>query len=168
MGQGAPREAVGFYTQALELLPPVDRERRWQALLGREEALACWAMQSPARRTSPALLELARSFDDDNYLAEAYLRQAYFGMRAGDRNLIDQASREALAAARRCGNEAIETKALAINALIDLKQGNKTTAVEKIEEALQQARNLGDESVLAFVLYRAAFLLQRIWRFYQV
>ena len=120
MGQGAPREAVGFYTQALELLPPVDRERRWQALLGREEALAVLGDAEPCNADITALLELARSFDDDNYLAEAYLRQAYFGMRAGDTNLIDQASREALAAARRCGNEAIEIKALSITALADL------------------------------------------------
>jgi len=59
-----------------------------------------------------ALLELARSFEDDNFLAEAYLRQAVCGMRAGDEANSDQSSREALAASRRCGNEAIEAKAL--------------------------------------------------------
>ena len=123
MGQGAPREAKGFYTQALELLPPVDRERRWQALLGREEALAVLGDAEPWKADITALLELARSFDDDNYLAEAYLRQAIFGMRTGDEPISDQASREALAAARRCGNEAIEAKALAMTAVVDATPG---------------------------------------------
>jgi class 3 adenylate cyclase/tetratricopeptide (TPR) repeat protein len=157
MGQGAPREAVNFYTQALELLPPVDRERRWQALLGREEALSVLGDAEPWKADTTTLLELARSFDDDNYLAEAYHRQAIFGMRTGDVQLSEQASREALAVARRCGNETIEVKALALTAVTDVNQGDKSATVEHIEKALYHARRLGDESVLAFVLYRAAF-----------
>ncbi|MGA2489555.1 MAG: tetratricopeptide repeat protein, partial [Anaerolineales bacterium] len=155
--QGAPREAKGFYTQALELLPPVDRERRWQALLGREDALLVLSEAELLKEDITALLELARSFDDDNYVAEAYIRQAIFGMYSGDPPIIDQASREALAAARRCGNEAIETKALILTAVAEVYRDNKTAVKEHIEEALRNARRLGDENVLAFVLFRAAY-----------
>lgn len=158
MSQGAPREAVGFYTQALELLPPVDRERRWQALLGREEAFSGLGEAEPRKEDIAALLELASSSGDDNYLAEATLRQALFGMQAGERQIIDQAARETLAAARRCGNEAIEAKALTLIAVVELYRGDKSTAIQGVEEALQRARNLGDENVLSFVLTRAAFL----------
>jgi eukaryotic-like serine/threonine-protein kinase len=156
MGQGAPREAKGFYTQALELLPPVDRERRWQALLGREEALAVLADAEPEKADIAALLELGRVLGDDNCLAEAYLRQAMFGMRAADRDLIEEGSREALAAARRCGNESIEVKSLAIIAVLQLHWGDPAAVIENIEEALRRARRLGDDSVLAYVLFRAA------------
>jgi tetratricopeptide (TPR) repeat protein len=156
-GQGAPREAKGFYTQALELLPPIDKERRWQAYLGREEALVVLGEAEPWKADVTALLELARSFDDDNYLAEAYFRQAMFGTRTYDVHISEQATREALEAARKCGNEAIEAKALALIALVSVSRGDKPATIQNIEEALQLARRLGDESVLSFVLGRASF-----------
>jgi len=157
MGQGAAREAKDFYTQALGLLPPVDRERRWQALLGREDALAVLSEAEARQADIGALLELAHSFADDNYLAEATLRQATFGMQAGDIPMVDQAAREGLAAARRCGNEASEARAVALIAQVALNRGDEPAATQHIEEALQLARRLGDETVLAFVLNRAAF-----------
>lgn len=164
-GQGATREAVAFYTQALELLPPVDRDRRWQAMLGREEALGVLGDAEPWKADTAALLEVAKTFDDDNYLAEAYLRQALFGMRAGEESIHDQASREALAAAQRCGNEAIETQALALTAIANLRHDNKTAAIENIEDALNHARRLGDESALSVVLGRAAFVYSELGNF---
>jgi len=156
-GQGALREAEGFYTQAMELLLPVDRERRWQALLGREEVLNVLGDSDPWRADIEALLELARSFQDDIYLTEAYLRQAIFGTRAGDIPIREQAAREALIAARRCGNEAIEAKALAVIATDSIDRGDTTAAIQNIEEALHRARRLEDESVLSFVLGTAAY-----------
>lgn len=156
MSQGAPREAKAFFTRALELLPPVDRERRWQALLGREEAISGLGDAEPWKADTTALLDLARSFGDDNYLAEAYLRQGICSMRTADRSLSDLASGEARAAARRCGNEAIEAKALAMIAQNFWVLGDKPSAMEHVEEALRIARNLNDESVLSFVLFRAA------------
>jgi class 3 adenylate cyclase/tetratricopeptide (TPR) repeat protein len=155
--QGAPREAADFYTGALELLPPVDRQRRWQALLGREEAHGVLGDAEPWKADIAAILELAQSFDDDNYLAEANLRQALFAMRTGDESLSGQASQEAFTAARRCGIESIETKALSLFAVVDVNRGNRLTSLEYIEKALELAHRLGDESVLAFVFFRAAY-----------
>jgi tetratricopeptide (TPR) repeat protein len=157
MSQGAPSEAVGFYTRAIELLPPIDRERRWQALLGQEEALGVLGEAEPWKADITSLLELARSFDDDNYLAEATLRQALFSMRTGDEVIGGQAAREALAAARRCGNEAIEAITLALTAVRGIECGDKPTAIQNIEEALQLARRMGDECVLASVLFQAGY-----------
>ena len=155
--QGAPRQARDFYTRALELLPPVDRERRWQALLGREEALAELGEAEPWKADTSALLELARSFNDDNYLAEAYLRQAIYGGRAGDETIAFQAGREAYASAKRCGNEATEARALAWIAVGNIHLGEKSAAQDNVEAALQLARRLEDENVMSFVLGRAAF-----------
>ena len=155
--QGAPREATRFYTRALELLPPVDRERRWQALLGREEAYFVQGEAEPWKADLAVMLELAHTFEDENYLAEATLRQAIFGMSTADINIIDQAAQEALTVARRCGNESIEAKALAISAVGDIHRGDQAAAIEKTDQALCQARLLGDENVLVYVLNRAAF-----------
>jgi tetratricopeptide (TPR) repeat protein len=71
--------------------------------------------------------------------------------------MVDQAAREGLAAARRCGNEASEARAVALIAQVALNRGDEPAATQHIEEALQLARRLGDETVLAFVLNRAAF-----------
>jgi class 3 adenylate cyclase/tetratricopeptide (TPR) repeat protein len=160
--QGATHESSRFYTQALELLPPVDKERRWHALLGREAALSVLGEAEPWKADLNTLLELARSFDDDNFLAEANFRPAIFGMKTANAQIIDQASQEALTAARRCGNEAIEIKALAITGLAAYNRGDHAAAKEITEAALQRARALDDESVLAYVLFRAAFFYSEI------
>ena len=160
--QGAPREAARFYTRALELLPPVDQERRWQVLLEREDALSVLGVAEPWKADIDALQELAHSFGDDGFLAEAYFRQAVFGLKIGDIQVIDQASQEALKAARHSGNELIEIKALAIAGLAAYHRGDQTSAKEMTEEALKRARAQRDESVLAYVLFRAAFFYSEL------
>lgn len=157
MGQGAPREAKAYFTRALNLLPPVDRERRWQALLDREDALSVLSEPEARRLDIAALLGLARSCDDDGKLAEAYLRQAVYGMQAGEVPIIEEAVRESLVAARRCGNEAIEARALSVISAVDLNRNDRVAAISNIERSLELARQLEDDNVLAFVLYRAAW-----------
>jgi class 3 adenylate cyclase/tetratricopeptide (TPR) repeat protein len=165
MSQGAPREARTFFTRAIELLPPVDRERRWQALLGREDTLAVVGEAEASKADITALLDLARSFEDDNYLAEAYHRQASLSIRMAVYTNFDQTAREALAAARRCGNEAIESKTLALIGIVCIERGDKPASIQNIEEALQLARHLGDENVLSIVLFRAAYCFSNLGNF---
>jgi class 3 adenylate cyclase/tetratricopeptide (TPR) repeat protein len=162
MEQGAPREARGFFTKALELLPPVDRERRWQALSGRQEAYSVMSEAELEKADLNAMLELARSFDDDRYLAEVSYRRALFGTRIGSGEVAFQAAEETLTAARRSGNEALEIKALAIQAMDGLYKGEKSAVINAIEAVLARARQLGDEGVLADVLFRAAFLYSEL------
>ncbi len=155
MMQGAPREAKGFYTRALDLLPPVDSERRWQALCGRQESLETLGEGEAWKADVTALVEMARSLGDDNKLAEACVRQAICGIRAGDNPIVPAAVQEALAAAQRCGNETVEAKALALLEAKDLEQNDKVAARQHLEQALTLARRVGDDSVLSFVLFRA-------------
>ncbi len=157
LAQGAPREAKRFYSQALDLLPPVDRERRWQALLGREEIYRILGEGELQKSDIDDLLELAQKFEDENYLAEVYFRKAVFSTITGNRALAEQASQEALLSAQRCGNKAIEAKALALKALGYIAIGNKEECFHNIEKALAIARSLEDENVLALVLSRASF-----------
>ncbi len=155
--QGAPRESRDYFSKALDLLPPVDRDRRWQALLGHEAAVSVMADAEAWKADINALLDLAHTLADDNLLAEAYLRQTIYGMRAGDERVCDQAASEALAAARRVGNEAIEIKALALMGIRDINRGDKSALIDHTDEALRSARRLGDENVLSFTLFRAAY-----------
>jgi len=68
--QGATAEARKFFDRALELLPPIDRERRWRVLLGREVVLGILGEPDAWRADVAALMELAKDLDDDNRLAE--------------------------------------------------------------------------------------------------
>ena len=157
-GQGAPREALGFYTRALDLLPPVDRERRWQALLGKLDCHSILSLAEPWKVDIAAFLELAHAFGDDDHLAQAYLSQAMFGVyNEAEPVAYNQAANEALAAARRCGNEAIEADALSLIALARATRADKPSTIQNIEAAMHIARRLGDEAVLAIVLFRAAY-----------
>jgi class 3 adenylate cyclase/tetratricopeptide (TPR) repeat protein len=155
--QGAPLEAKKSFDHALELLPPIERERRWKALLGREEAAAVLGEPKAWQADLTALLELAKEFDDDNRLAEVYHRQGNYSRLTGDSREARRAAEEALAAARRSGNAAIEVKALSLRAQAEARLGESEASVRSAEEALERARGLGDESTLALVLHRAAF-----------
>jgi tetratricopeptide (TPR) repeat protein len=126
-------------------------------LLGRQEALGILGEADSWKADILSLVELSKTFENENYLVEAYLRQAIYGARATDEILIDQALRDGLAIARGCQNETIEAKLLAMQAVRFLATGNIQEAIETIEEALQRARRLEDDNVLAFVLYQAAF-----------
>jgi class 3 adenylate cyclase/tetratricopeptide (TPR) repeat protein len=156
-GQGAVRQAMGFYTRALDLLPPVDRERRWQALLGKLDCHRVLGVVEPWKPDLAAFLDLARAFGDDEHLALAYLRQASFGISTDDPVVTDQAVTEALAAVRRCGNEAREAEALSIIAMRSAYQADKPSAMQNIEAAMRIAHRLGDETVISNILYRAAY-----------
>jgi tetratricopeptide (TPR) repeat protein len=51
----------------------------------------------------------------------------------------------------------VEIKALAMSGMAALNRGDHPTVIQNIEEALRRARRLGDESVLGYVLFIAAF-----------
>jgi class 3 adenylate cyclase/tetratricopeptide (TPR) repeat protein len=150
--QGATAEARRFYDRALELLPPVDRDRRWQALLGREEVLGVLGEPDAWRADLQGLLELARDLDDDTRLAEAYIRQAEHGNRTADYRSAVRAAGEAAAAARRAANPVLEIRALALKSRAETRLGEMETAARTAEDALARAEALGDERTLASTL----------------
>ena len=154
--QGATAEARKFFDRALELLPPIDRERRWRALLEREEVLGILGEPDAWRADVAALLELADSLDDYNRRAEVYHRQAEYARRTGDYRGGLRAADEATAAARRAGNPLIEVQALSLKAFSHTRLGEMEAAGRTAEEALARARDLGDEATLALTISRAA------------
>jgi class 3 adenylate cyclase/predicted ATPase len=156
MGQGASREAKDFFTKALELLPPVDRERRWQALLGREEAYTILSEPDLRKADIVSMLDLAQLLRNDQYLAKAYYRQALFGLQIASEQIVQPACLAAIEVARRCGNDLIEIETLAVQSEWDIYK-DKNAALNNIDDALRRARCLGDNNVLADILYRAAF-----------
>jgi class 3 adenylate cyclase/predicted ATPase len=152
--QGAVREARQLFSRALVLLPPIDRERRWRGLRGREEVLGILGEPQEQRADLAALLELAKEFDDDNRLAEVYRRQAASLRAAGDYRAVLRPADEAVTAARRAGNLLIEARALAEKAFAETRLGDMSAAGVTAEEALRRAQESKDEPTLAFTLNR--------------
>jgi predicted ATPase len=150
--QGATAEARKFFDRALELLPPIDRERRWRVLLGREVVLGILGEPDAWRADVAALMELAKDLDDDNRLAEVYHRQAEYARRTADYRAGLRAAGEAVAAARRAGNPLIEVQALGLKAQAETRLGEMETAGRTAEEALARSEALGDDRALALTL----------------
>lgn len=154
--RGATVEARKFLDRALDLLPPVDRERRWRVLLAREEVLGILGEPDAWRVDVAELLELAESLDDDARRAEVYHRQAEYARKTGDHRAGLRAADEAIAAARRAGNPSIEVRALSLKVPSQTRLGELNAAGQTAEEALRRAHDLGDETTLALTLSNVA------------
>ena len=154
--RGATAEARGFFSRALELLPPIEKERRWRALIGRAETL--WILGEPdeERADVAALLGLAEELEDDTRLAEAHLRQATNSSAMGDYRAALRAAEQAIAAARRAGNANFEVRALSHKVVSQTRSGDMAGAEQTAEEVLARAQALGDAAALALATGRAA------------
>jgi class 3 adenylate cyclase/predicted ATPase len=81
--QGAYLEARASFERILELTPPADHHRRWQAWLGRTDAASQLGDREARRLSVEALLELAQ-YLGPLQLAEAHYRKALLLDAAGD------------------------------------------------------------------------------------
>ncbi len=81
--QGASLEARSSYERVLELVPASDHLRRWQAWLGKTDAVARLGDQASRRESTEALLELAQ-YLGPTHRAEAHYRKALLLEAAGD------------------------------------------------------------------------------------
>ncbi|HTP09901.1 MAG TPA: adenylate/guanylate cyclase domain-containing protein [Anaerolineae bacterium] len=81
--QGAFLEARISFERALELVPPSDHLRRWQAWLGRNDAVSHLSEHAAYQQSVEALLELAQ-YLGPLYLAEAHYRRALLIDAVGD------------------------------------------------------------------------------------
>ncbi|MGB8648189.1 MAG: adenylate/guanylate cyclase domain-containing protein [Anaerolineae bacterium] len=155
--QGAMQEARRFYSRVLSLTPATDVDRRWQALLGREEALGILGELDAARADIVFLLQIANAMQDDRRRAEVYHRQAEDRRRKGNYREGLEAAQLAVSAAHRVGDALVEAKALSIEAMLQTRLGEVAIGVATVEQALSLARKVGDPATLALVLYRAEF-----------
>jgi len=150
--QGAPAEARRLFDRAVGLAPPDDRERRWRAHLGRNEALGILG-ESEARRTEDAVLvALAEEMGDDDRLAEAYYRRGFGLAQTGDDRAALEAYDEAVVLARRAGNLRLQALALGLKAVSLSHLNAMENAAQTAEAALACAERLGDEATLVRVL----------------
>ncbi|MCJ7661095.1 MAG: AAA family ATPase [Anaerolineales bacterium] len=150
--QVALQESCNYLAQAMELLPENELEKRWLVQLERDEIVGILGDTEARRAADQELLTLAREIDDDNLRARAYHRQAYFFNSQGDYQNELAAHEKALAAARSAENRFIETSTLGLKVVCLTRLGEIETAQETADLALNYARKLGDDDILAKVL----------------
>lgn len=146
--QGAPAEARTMLDRALAYLPEADYERRWRAMLARNQVLFTLGETEARIAADKALVALARELGDDGKLSRAYQLQGYcFGL-VGQYEEELEAYQTALAAAKRAGNGQVEAEVLGQKVLCLTRLGRADQASRVAEEALDCAREVGDEHVL--------------------
>jgi predicted ATPase/class 3 adenylate cyclase len=148
MAQGAPSEARAVLDRCLELMPAADRERRWRALLARNQVLFTLGETETRLAEDEALVALALELQDDSKVAEAYQLQGYCLGSVGQYQEELEAYGNALAAARRAGDWRVEAEVLGQEVLCLSRMGMADRARQAAEEALNHARELGNDDVL--------------------
>ena len=159
VAQGAFPEALQFFNQALDMLQPDDLERRWRALLGRDEVLGVLGEGAGRQADDAALLDLARQMGDDSRLAEAYTRQGYYVAHTGDERTAIQAYDAALQAARRAGDIDIQADALSMKLVSLTHLGELMEGASVMQEALAVVPGVRDELIRARTLTNLSIYL---------
>ena len=150
--QVAMQESRAYLAQAKELLLPDELEKRWLVQLEWDEIIGILGDKVERQAADQELLKLARQIDDDNLIAHAYYRQAFFFNSQGDYQSELAAHEKALAAARAADNRLIETSTLGLKVVCLTFLGEMEAARETADIALAYARQLGHDDTLAKVL----------------
>lgn len=154
--QGATRETRRFLERALELLPPIERERRWRALHGHLEAVALLGDLDVWRADTDALMELAQVIGEDDKLAIAFGSRASFLHNRGELEDAARATDKAIEFAQRAGDQKLLLKAQSHKANGCVSLGEPERAMLEAEQAVARAREFGDRETLAYILNSAA------------
>jgi class 3 adenylate cyclase/tetratricopeptide (TPR) repeat protein len=162
VAQGAPLEARRFLDTGFNLLKPDDQERLWYFLVERDEVLGVLGESQARQADDAALVALAMEFKDDDRLAEAYRRQAYYFSVVGDDRRAVQAFESGILAANRAGNQGISAIMLALKAISEARLGEMAAAASSGDQALSRVKQVGDENMKAMVLTNlAVYFIER-------
>jgi class 3 adenylate cyclase/predicted ATPase len=135
--QGAYQEARVSYERVLELVPPSDHARRWQAWLGRNDMVDALGDRPAHQQSTEALLELAQ-FLGPAYLAEAHYRKALLHDRRGDYPVALEEFATSLSNARLSQSTGLEIRLLGMMVICQGRVGDTAGA----DLTTQQALNL--------------------------
>jgi tetratricopeptide (TPR) repeat protein len=158
--QGAPAQSRLFFERALSLLPldvndstpAAELDRRWQALVGRDDVLGILGDTEGRIADDLALVDLAKLIGKDEQLAEAYYRQGYYlGVKGQYRQELET-YQLGLNASRHVHDLRHETLILGLKVICEVRMGDMEAAAESARAALGCAEALGDQEVMARTL----------------
>lgn len=150
--QASPQEARRLFDLALRLIPADDSDRRWRALVGRDEVLGTMGERQARREDDAALLALAHASGDHGRLALAAFRIGSQFHDEGDYAAARQACDQALGEAQLAGDVRLQARILPLMVFILTGQGELQQAGSLVEQALEIATQTGDVNILARAL----------------
>ena len=139
--QGAFLEARTSFERALELVPPSDHARRWQAWLGRNDAVAWLGDREAHQQSVEALVELSQ-YLGPAYLAEAHTRQAVLLDLAGDYPAALAEYNAAMFNARQSQATSLELRLLGMMVICQNRLGDAAGAAATAQRALSRIHEL--------------------------
>ncbi|KAA3655741.1 MAG: hypothetical protein DWQ04_33080 [Chloroflexi bacterium] len=159
---GALTEAKTFFNHAVQWIEPEDSERRWQALVGREDVLDLRGEREAQKKDIDALLELAETSGDDVQQMEAYNSPAIYAVKVNDFELQLYAAEASIAAARRTGNLILEVRQMPrkVDALVHFEDW--TAAEQAAEETLTKLSEVTDDETRTYVFGLLAYSFGRM------
>ncbi|CAG0936847.1 Adenylate cyclase 1 [Thermoflexales bacterium] len=135
--QGAFLEARSSFERALELVPPSDHPRRWQAWLGRNDAVGQLGDRTAHQQSVEALLELAQ-YLGPAYLAEAHYRKALLLDRMGDYPAALKEFQTGLLNAQTSQAASLEIRLLGMMAICQGRLGDAESAALTAQQTLSR------------------------------
>jgi predicted ATPase len=154
--QGAYQEARAYFERVLELLPPSDHERRWQAWLGRNDVVAHMGEAKIHRQCIEALLELSQ-YLGPAHVAEARYRRALQLDSVGDYPAALEEYRIALANARQGGATSLEVRMAGMLAICLGRLGEAETAAATAQQAVARLGEISASESVGLLTNLAIF-----------
>ena len=157
--QGAFLEARLSFERVLELTPPSDHLRRWQAWLGRNDAVARLGDREARQQSVEALLELAQ-YLGPNYLAEAHYRKALLLDAAGDYPASMDEYQIALINARESRATSLEIRMLSMLLIGQNRLGDAAGAAATVQQVQDRIRELEEIDSITVLTNLAVYYVE--------
>lgn len=146
-------EALDYYGRALALTPPEDSQSRYELLLGKEKIYHWQGKRSEQAEVGQKLKELAQQSQDKAKQAEVYLVQARYAEEIGDYPGEIAAAQQCLALAKELDHKKLIAQAHSFWGTALYWQGEADEGEQKINQALDLYRDLGEPGMEADALF---------------
>jgi class 3 adenylate cyclase/tetratricopeptide (TPR) repeat protein len=157
--QGALVEARSSYERVLELVPPSDHARRWQAWLGRNDAVSRLGDRAAHQQSVEALLELAQYLGAAQ-LAEAHTRHAVLLDFAGDYPAALTEYHRALANAQQSQSHSLEARLLGMMIICQSRLGDAASAATTAQLAIDRLHQVDQSDSIKLLMNLAIYYFE--------
>ena len=149
-------EAKILFEKALDLVSDKDLDRLWRATLGHDEAVGLLGEVDARHSDDKTLLSLAKRFEDESLLAEAYYRIGCQAYREGNNQVATGAFDNALVILETTDDIMKRAVILPMKISMLVSEGNLQAASSIVDEALALAQQTQDADVIARALTNVA------------
>lgn len=137
------KQAVDYFSRALDLTPSKNLQARFELLLSRAKLFGLMGERKLQLQDLDILEKLSRQIGDDSLLARIWIMRADYAYTVSDFQLAIEKAKQALDLAQTAGVEDIAYDAYRISPLALLRLGKLDEAMQQTNDGLQLMRQLG-------------------------